>query len=130
MSLNDTLSNTLSKIRNAERIGRKECFVSPSSKIIKQVLKLMKDNHYVGDFKEEYNERGCLIKLNLIGKINRCGTIKPRFAVSKDDFEKFEKRYLLAKGFGMLIVSTNQGIMSHEVAKKKGIGGKLLAYIY
>lgn len=130
MSLNDTLSNTLSKIRNAEKIGMRECFISPISKIIKQVLILMKENHYIGDFEEVHDKRGGLIKLNLIGKINKCGTIKPRFAVSKYGFEMFEKRYLPAKGFGVLIVSTNQGIMDHEEAKKKQIGGKLIAYVY
>jgi len=130
MSLNDSLSNALSKIRNAEMRGKKGCFISPTSKIIKQVLELMKENHYVGDFEEVYKERGGLIKLELIGKINKCGTIKARFSINKGGFEKFEKRHLLAKGFGILIVSTNKGIMSHESAKKKGIGGKLLAYVY
>lgn len=130
MSLNDPLSNALSKIRNAENKGKGECLISPASKMIKQVLKLMKENYYIGDFEEVHNKLGCLIKLNLIGKINKCGVIKPRFAIKKDDFEKFEKRYLLAKGFGTLIVSTNQGIMTHKDAQKEGIGGKLLAYVY
>lgn len=130
MSLNDTLSNTLSKIRNAEKIGRKECLISPVSKIIKKVLELMNENHYIGDFEEVKSAQGSFIKINLIGKINKCGTIKPRFSVSKKGFEKFEKRYLIAKGFGMIFVSTSQGIMTHEDAKKKGIGGKLIAYIY
>lgn len=130
MSLNDALSNALSKIRNAERIGKRECFISPVSKIIKTVLELMKENQYIGSFEEIKSAKGSFIKLNLIGKINSCGTIKPRFSVSKEGFEKFEKRYLIAKGFGVLIVSTNKGIMSHEDAKKKGTGGKLLAYVY
>jgi len=130
MSLNDTLSNALSKIKNAEERGKRECFISPTSSIIRKVLKLMNENHYIGDFEEVYDIPKSIIKVNLIGKINKCSTIKPRFAVKKGDFEKFEKRWLLAKGFGMLIISTNQGIMTHEDAKKKGIGGKLLAYIY
>jgi len=50
--------------------------------------------------------------------------------VQKGNYEKFEKRYLPAKDFGMIIVSTNQGIMTHIEAKEKGLGGRLLAYVY
>ena len=48
----------------------------------------------------------------------------------KADFEKFERRYLPAKDMGILIVSTPAGIMTHVEAKKKGLGGRLLAYCY
>ena len=48
----------------------------------------------------------------------------------KDEFEKFEKRYLPAKNFGILIVTTPEGIMTHNEAKERGIGGRLLAYMY
>ena len=60
----------------------------------------------------------------------KCGAIKPNFSVKKDGFEKFEKRYLPAKDFGVLIVSTSQGIMTHVEAKEKKLGGKLIAYVY
>ena len=50
--------------------------------------------------------------------------------MKKDGFEKFERRYLPAKGFGILIVSTSIGMMTNEEAKIKMIGGKLLAYVY
>jgi len=130
MSLNDTLANALSKINNAEKLGRKECFVRPASKILKKILEIMSDNHYIGEYNEVYAERGGTLQINLIGRINKCGAIKPRFSVDTDEYEKFEKRYLLAKGVGLLIVSTSKGIMDHESAKKKGIGGKLLAYVY
>jgi small subunit ribosomal protein S8 len=65
-----------------------------------------------------------------LNNINGCGVIKPRHSVKKDDYEKFEKRFLPAKGFGILIVSTPKGIMTQEGAKKEDSGGKLLAFIY
>ncbi len=129
MSLNDPLANTLSKIMNAERIGRKEVSF-PSSKLIKKALEIMRDNHYIGDFEEIKTIKGNFIKLNLIGKINKCNVIKPRFAAKKDGFEKFEKRYLLAKDFGIIMVSTPNGLMIHTEAKSKGFGGRLIAYVY
>ena len=66
----------------------------------------------------------------LIGKINNCNVIKPRFNVKNDNYEKFEKRFLLAKDFGIIIVSTPKGLMTHIEAKEKGIGGKLILYCY
>ena len=128
--LNDPLANALSNILNKENAKTKECLIKPSSKIIKEILSIMKDNYYVGEFKEIEDSKGNMLSINLLNKINKCGVIKPRFSVKKDGYEKFEKRFLPAKGFGILIVSTPQGIMTNEEAKKKGIGGKLLAYCY
>ena len=102
----------------------------PSSKIIKRVLDIMKNNKYIGDFEEIKSGRGDSVKINLLGNINKCGVVKPRYNVKKSQFEKFEKRYLLARGMGILILSTPEGIMAHEDAKKKHIGWKLLAYCY
>lgn len=130
MSLNDPLSNLMSNINNAENFGKDEITFKPSSKIILKVLKILQSHHYIGDFNEIKTNKGSLVKVNLINRINKCGAIKPRFAVKKDDFEKFEKSFLMAKDFGIIIVSTNQGIMTHVDAKEKGLGGRLLAYCY
>ena len=128
--MNDPLANALSKILNAEKIGKNECIIRPSSNIIEKVLKIMKDNQFLGEFKKTESRQGNHLKINLLNNINKCGVIKPRHNIKKDNYEKFEKRFLPAKGFGILIVSTPQGIMSQEDAKKKGSGGKLLAFIY
>ena len=130
MSLNDPLANALSVVLTDEKAGRSESKIRPSSKIIKKVLDVMKSNKYVGDFEEIKDGKGNTIKLNLIGNINKCGVIKPRYSVKKNEFEKFEERYLLARDMGILVVSTPAGIITHKEAKKKGIGGKLLAYCY
>lgn len=128
--LNDPLSNALSVILNNERIGKTECLIKPVSKLIKNILKVMTDNLYIGSIKEIEDRKGNMIKVNLLGSINKCGAIKPRYSVKKDGFEKFEKRYLPAKGVGILVVSTSSEVMTHIEAKKKGLGGKLLAYCY
>jgi len=128
--LNDPLANALSTILSKENAKTKECIIKHSSKIIKEVLKIMKDNYYVGEFKEIEDSKGNMLSINLLNNINKCGVIKPRFSVKKDGYEKFEKRFLLAKDFGILIVSTPLGIMTNDEAKKKNIGGKLLAYCY
>ena len=130
MSSNDILANALSKIDNCVKIKKNTCLISPSSKLIISILEIMKSNHYIGDFKEMKSGKGKVIKINLIGGLNKCGVIKPRFPVKVNDYEKFEQRFLPAKGFGFIIISTPKGIMTQEDAIKKNLGGKLVAYFY
>jgi len=128
--MHDTLATALSNILNAEKVGKEFCIAMPFSKMLKEILTLMNNKGYIGAFEIVDDGRGKLVKISLIGKVNNCGAIKPRFSVKKGGFEKFEKRYLPAKNFGMLIVSTSKGIMTHTEAIEKKLGGKLIAYIY
>ncbi len=130
MTTNDPLSNVLSHLYNCEKISRPECIVKPVSKLIVNVLNIIKNEKYIGDFNIINNGRGGLIKINLLGNINRCGTIKPRYSYILSELEKFEKRFLLSKDFGFLIVSTSKGLMTHIQAKEKKLGGRLIAYVY
>ncbi len=130
MALNDPLANTLSAIENAERVGKDEVKVKPVSKIIKEMLELMKDNGYIGEISEIEDGRGKYYAIKLVKKINKCKAVKPRYPVKIGDYEKFEKRYLIAKDFGIMIISTNKGMMTHYQAKKENIGGRLLAFCY
>jgi len=129
MSMNDPIANALSSIFNSESKAKNTVMLKPSSQLLKKV-QIMHDQGYIGEFKEIEDGKGNVIEVNLIGKINKCGVIKPRYSLDKLGFEKFEKRYLPAKDFGVIIVSTNKGIVSHYDAKKEGIGGKLIAYCY
>jgi small subunit ribosomal protein S8 len=129
MSLNDPLANALSLILNAEKASKSSCTIS-SSGVIKCVLNIMKKHGYIGEFKETDKSRGGIIEVKLIGNINKCGVIKPHFSVKIDQYEKYESRYLPAANFGIIIISTSSGLMTHPEAKKKGIGGKLVAYCY
>lgn len=127
--LQDSLADVLSTIKNAERVGKKEC-VTRASKIIKPVLKVIQDNGYIGTFEFIDDGRSGKFKIELKGKIIDCNVIKPRFSTEVDELEKWEKRYLPAREFGLLILSTPKGIIDHKKAKELHIGGKLLAYIF
>ncbi|MBS3132298.1 30S ribosomal protein S8 [Candidatus Woesearchaeota archaeon] len=130
MAMNNPVANALSKIMNAEKIGRRDCLVRPVSKLIGNVLDVMKNEGFIGDIEEIEDGRGNMLKVNLLGNINKCGPITPTFNVKLDSYERFEKRYLPAKDFGIMIVSTPLGIMAHKDSKNKKVGGKLLAYCY
>ncbi len=130
MSLNDPLANVLSHVMIEDKKGKKKIVLKNNSKIIREVLTLLNKNNYLGTFKVIEDGKAGLIEVNLLGAINKTNVIKPRHSVKLTNYEKFEKRYLPAFGFGFLIVSTNQGIMTQEEAVKKKLGGKLLAYVY
>ena len=125
----DLLSDVLSAIKNGDKSGKRETITS-FSRSVKDVLLIFQKHNYIGDFEYIDDKRGGKIKIQLLGKVNYCNSIKPRFYVKKDEYEKWEKRFLPAVGLGFLIVSTPQGILTHDTAKKKNIGGTLLAYVY
>ena len=90
----------------------------------------MKEHGYISEFKIEQSNRGSIIHVILSKSINKCCVIKPRYTVKLDNYEKFEKRFLPARNMGILLISTNKGIFTHNEAKEKKLGGRLLAYCY
>jgi len=126
----DPLNDAMSSIRNAEKVGKQECMIVPSSKMVGHVLKVMVDNHYIKEFEFVEDNKAGKYKVKLNGHINECGVVRPRYSIKVADMEKFESRYLPAQDFGVLILTTTKGIISHVQAKELGIGGKLLAFVY
>ncbi len=125
----DTLADVMSAIKNAERIGKKECF-TPASNLVREVLKVIQEKKYIGTFEFIDDGKSGKFKVELKNKINDCGVIKPRYSIKTDEFEKFEKRFLPAKDIGFLILTSPKGVMTHQEAKKHKVGGKLLAFIF
>ena len=126
----DTLTNGLITIINNEMRNKRECIISPASKLLGQVLRIMQLNGYLGEFEFIDDGRSGKFKVQLLGRINKCGSIKPRFAVKSGVYENWEKKFLPSRDFGIMIVTTSQGIISHRIAEEKNIGGRLLAFVY
>jgi len=126
----DPLNDAMSTIKNAATVGKQECMIRPSSKLIGRVLKVMQESGYINQFEFVEDGRAGFFKVKIEGKINNCGVIKPRYSVRKTDLEKYEARYLPAQDFGVLILTTTEGVITHMKAKELGVGGKLLAYVY
>lgn len=130
MPMMDTVANGLTSIMNNEMRNKQECIISPASKLLGKVLRVMQLSGYIGEFEFIDDGRSGKFKVQLLGRINKCGAIKPRFSVGTTQFETWEKRLLPSRDIGVLVVSTSQGVVSHQKAKKKKIGGRLLAFIY
>jgi len=115
---------------NAEVLGQKSVIIRPASKVITNVLRVIQEYGGIGEFEFIDNGKSGLVKVQLSGRIAKIAAIKPRYAVKVKEFEQWEKQYLPARNFGVLIVSTPKGIMSHREAVEKKTGGRLLAYVY
>lgn len=126
----DPLNDAISTIKNAERTGKGQCMLKPKTNLLINVLKIFQERGYIGEFEVHDDKRGGSITVKLVKHINDCGVIKPRYPVKNSDFIEWEKRFLPSRGFGLLVVTTPKGVMSHEEAKEKGLGGRLLAYAY
>jgi small subunit ribosomal protein S8 len=130
MTNNDPLSSCLSKVNNAGKVSKNTVTINCVSKMIKKVLDIFQKHEYLDNFEVEEKKRAGKIVITLNNTINKCGAIKPRYKVQVTDIERFEQRYLPAKGFGLLIISTSKGLLTNTEAKEKNVGGRLIAYCY
>jgi len=130
LTMMDTLSNGLTAIMNNELRNKRDCVISPASKLLGRVLRVLQLNGYIGEFEFIDDGRAGKFKIQLLGRVNKCGAIKPRYSVGADGFENWEKTFLPARDVGIIVVSTPLGVFSHKEAKEKNVGGRLLAYVY
>ncbi len=120
----DIISDKLNQIMNAKRTKKNYVVVKRNSKLLLGLLEIAKAHGYIESYKAKGNELE--IKFNL----NNCRAIKPRFTVQVKDIDKYARRYLPARNFGIIVVSTSSGLMTHDTASEKNIGGSLMAYFY
>ena len=130
MPATNVLANLFVTLYNTESRRKAECIVLPTSKLATEILTTLEKEGYIGKFERVEDKRGGKFKIQLLAKITKCGAISPRFKVKTDEYNSWEQQYLPAYDRGMLLVTTNQGVMSHHEAVEKGIGGFLIGYVY
>jgi len=130
MPTNNIIANLFTTLFNTEDRRKNNCVVMPTSKLGMEVLKTLKNEGYIEDFEHVDDKRGGKFKIQLLAKITKCGAITPRFKVKKDEYNTWEQQFLPAYNRGILLVTTNQGVMSHKEAVNKNIGGFLIGYVY
>merc|ERR1739841_300401 len=124
------LADCLKKIVNAEKAGKRQVMLRPVSKVVVRFLRQMQKFGYINDFEVIDDARAGKIVVELNGRLNKCGVISPRFDLTLSKFENFVTSVLPSRQFGYVVLTTNQGIMDHEEARKKHIGGKVLGFFY
>ena len=126
----NVLRDALNAIVNAERRGKKQVLIRPSSNLLIRFLKIMQSHGYIGEFEVVDDHRSKKIVVELVGRINKCAVISPRFDVKIGQFERWTNNILPSRQFGYLVLSTSQGIFTHDEARERHIGGKILGFFY
>ncbi|KAG2320165.1 hypothetical protein Bca52824_013378 [Brassica carinata] len=122
------LNDALKSMYNAEKRGKRQVMIRPSSKVIIKFLIVMQKHGYIGEFEYVDDHRSGKIVVELNGRLNKCGVISPRFDVGVKEIEGWTARLLPSRQFGYIVLTTSAGIMDHEEARRKNVGGKVLAY--
>lgn len=126
MNMQDTISDMLTRIRNAQ-IAYMETVLIPSSKIKLEIARILKEEGYILYY--ENDKKNIKIKLKyfkgkpVIEKIKR---------ISKPSLRIYKGKYKLKKvetGLGIAIISTSKGVMTSYEAIKKGIGGEVICTV-
>ncbi len=121
----DVVSDGLNEMMNAKKASKNNITLRKFSKVLLDILAIGKIRGYIQDYKIDGK------KLHVeFGKLNYCKSIKPRYVVKVRTIDKYVRRYLPARGMGILIVSTSQGLMTHYTALEKNLGGSVIAYFY
>lgn len=122
----DIVADALNQIMNAKRAGKSVVVLGRHSKLLLSVLAVGKLRRYI----RSYTLNGRKLEIEIGEAFNACNAVKPRYLVRADEIMKYVRRYLPARDMGVLIVSTNLGLVTHHTAIEKNIGGSIIAYFY
>ncbi len=123
----DIVADALNMLRNAKKAKKSIVRIKIISNLLIEILKIMKQQGAVKKYKINSKDKSIEVTL---GEFSECKAIKPRFSVTKSQIEKYRRRYLPARNLGIMILSTNKGLMTHEEAEEEKIGGSLISYFY
>lgn len=133
MAANDTVSDMLTRIRNACLVRHQTTKV-PATKMTRNIAAVLKNEGFISDFEEagEGVEKHLVVALKYKGK-NRQPIITALKRVSKPGLRVYSNRTELPRvlgGIGIAIISTSSGIMTDREARRQGVGGEVLCYVW
>ncbi|CAE7902578.1 RPS15A [Symbiodinium sp. KB8] len=152
MVLMSVLANALRTIYNAEKRGKRQVLIRPVSKVVIKFLEVMQQKKYIGAFEIIDDHRSGKIVVELLGRINKCSVVSPRFDVQITEIDKWQTALLPSRQvsywcmislaalvfscsccdvqFGHVVLTTSMGIMDHHEARRKHTGGKVLGFFF
>lgn len=133
MAANDTIADMLTRLRNAT-LARHQTTEIPATKMTRSIARVLQEEGFISDFSETEDgvKRHLVISLKYKGK-NRRPIITALKRVSKPGLRVYSNRKELPRvlgGIGIAIISTSSGIMTDRDARRQGLGGEVLCYIW
>ncbi|MCU0524591.1 MAG: 30S ribosomal protein S8 [Elainella sp. Prado103] len=133
MAANDTIADMLTRIRNAN-LARHQTTEVPSTKMTRSIAKVLQEEGFISEYSEKADgvRQILVISLKYQGK-NRRPIISALKRVSKPGLRVYSNRKELPRvlgGIGIAIISTSSGIMTDRDARRQGLGGEVLCYVW
>lgn len=132
MTLTDPIADMLTRVRNANSAG-KATVSMPSSKKLVEVARIMHEEGYIKSYEVIPGEPRATLEIALKFGDKKAKTIRGIKRISKPGLRIYAGKDELPRvlgGLGTAIISTSQGVMADRDARKKGIGGEVIAYIW
>ena len=130
MSMSDPIADMLTRIRNANSAYHEKVEM-PASTVKAAVLNILKEEGFVKNFESVNN--GKTLKVTLKYGSNQEKVISGIKRISKPGLRVYAKKEELPRvlgGLGIAVISTSQGVMSDKTARKLGLGGEVIAYVW
>ena len=132
MTMTDPIADMLTRIRNANTVGH-ETVEIPASKMKKAIAEILKEEGYIADFEMIEDDKQGMIKGTRKDGANKEKVISGIKKISKPGLKVYAKAGEVPKvlgGLGIAIVSTSKGIVSDKEARKLGVGGEVICYVW
>lgn len=132
MSMNDPIADMLTRVRNANSAS-KPMVSMPSSKKLAEIARIMQEEGYITGFEIEKSEPRDTLEITLKYGDKKSKTIRGIKRISKPGLRIYAGKDELPRvlgGLGTAIISTSRGVMTDRDARKAGVGGEVIAYIW
>ena len=132
MSMTDPIADLLTRIRNASMAGHKRLSM-PSSKLKREIVRVLQENHYVRGFAEQPDNRQGRLLVRLRYTPSQTPVFRGIARLSRPGLRRYascEEIRTHNRRMGMTVVSTSRGVMNGEQAVSQGIGGELLCQVW
>ncbi len=130
--LTDPVSDYLTRIRNALEADHEQVEI-PSSRLKREMTRILKEQGYISDFEVAQGEKGEIVRVKLRYTEDRSPVISGMERVSRPGRRRYVPKDAVPKvqgGMGTAIVSTSTGVMTGHEARREGVGGEVIAYVW
>ena len=132
MTMTDPIADMLTRIRNTNTAGHATVDI-PASKMKKSIAGILKEEGFIEDFKVVEDNKQGVITVTMKYGANKERVISGIRKISKPGLKSYAKASELPRvlgGLGIAIISTSKGVISDKEARKLGIGGEVICYVW